>query len=107
MQRGHIDLLHRTVHVQREAHEITGQGRILTPPKSEAGGRAPKLPVEIRDELSDHLDGYVAPNLTRTCGTERDRANAGTVSLCREGRSEPVDIRGDVLFTYSAVGHIA
>jgi len=61
LQRGDIDLLHGTVHVQREAHEITGQGRILTPPKSEAGDRTVALPAEIRDELSDHLDAYVAP----------------------------------------------
>ena len=61
LQRGDIDLLHGSVHVQREAHEITGQGRILTPPKSEAGDRTVALPAEIRDELSGHLDAYVAP----------------------------------------------
>jgi integrase len=61
LQRGDIDLLHATVHIQREAHEITGQGRILTPPKSEAGDRTVALPAEIRDELRDHLDAYVAP----------------------------------------------
>lgn len=57
-------MLHRSVHVQREAYENTGQERTLTPSTSEAGDRTVTLPAEIRDELSDHLDAYVAPNLS-------------------------------------------
>jgi integrase len=37
LQRRDVNLLHRTVRVERQAHEITGQGRILTETKSEAG----------------------------------------------------------------------
>jgi integrase len=59
LQRRDIDLLHSTVHVERQAHEIIGQGRILTVPKSEAGTRTLSLPGPIADALREHLDAYV------------------------------------------------
>ena len=46
--------------VARQAHEITGQGRILTPPKSEAGIRTEALPASVLESLVDHLATYVA-----------------------------------------------
>jgi len=61
LQRRDIDLLHGTVRVNREAQEITGQGRILTAPKSEAGDRSVELPPPTQAELSHHMDAYVAP----------------------------------------------
>jgi len=61
LQRRDIDLLHSTVTVARQAHEITGQGRILTAPKTEAGNRTVSLPTVVLEALSDHLDEYVAP----------------------------------------------
>ncbi len=62
LQRRDIDPLHRTVTVQRQAHELTGLGRFLTPPKSEAGRRAVALPVFVMHALDDHLRDYVAPS---------------------------------------------
>jgi integrase len=60
LQRRDIDLLHGTVHVERQAHEITGQGRVIVEhPKSEAGTRTLTLPD--RNELRHHLDTYVSP----------------------------------------------
>jgi integrase len=60
LQRRDIDLLHGTVHVERQAHEITGQGRVIIEhPKSEAGTRTLTLPDP--DELRHHLDTYVSP----------------------------------------------
>ena len=61
LQRGDIDLLHGTLHVKREAQEITGQGRVLTDTKTDAGYRSVELPDDTKDELSHHLDAYVAP----------------------------------------------
>jgi integrase len=61
LERRDIDLLHGTVTVERQAHEITGQGRIFTAPKTEAGERTLALPGAIREALNDHLDAYVAP----------------------------------------------
>jgi len=61
LQRRDIDLMHRTVTVERQAHEITGQGRIFTAPKTQAGNRTVALPKFVLEALSDHLDAYVAP----------------------------------------------
>jgi integrase len=61
LQRRDVDLLHRTVHVERQAHEITGQGRILTATKSEAGTRTLSLPAPIAEALSEHLQSCVGP----------------------------------------------
>jgi integrase len=80
LQRRDVDLLHGTVTVARQAHEITGKGRILTRPKSDAGSRKVPLPSIIADEISEHLDTYVAPApdsalFTRSSGLPLRRAD--------------------------------
>ena len=46
LQRHDVDLLHGTMTVVRSVpHEITGQGRIFTAPKSDAGYRTVALPL--------------------------------------------------------------
>ena len=55
LQRQDIDPLHGTVTVVRQAHEITGQGRMLTPPKSDAGRRTVALPRSVLEALDAHL----------------------------------------------------
>ena len=61
LQRRDIDPLHGTVTVDRQAHELTGLGRVLTPPKSEAGRRTVALPKFVLRALEDHLRDYGAP----------------------------------------------
>lgn len=61
LQRQDVDLMHRTVTVRRQLHEITGQGRVLTDPKSEAGFRTVALPGAVAEVLSAHLDAHTAP----------------------------------------------
>jgi len=61
LQRRDIDPLHRTVTVERQAHELTGLGRVLIPPKSEAGRRTVALPSFVRQALEEHLRDSVAP----------------------------------------------
>jgi integrase len=73
LERHDIDLMHRTVTVARQAHEITGQGRVITGPKTEAGYRTVALPGVVLDALSEHLDTFVAagpdsPVFTRKSG---------------------------------------
>ena len=46
--------------VERQAHELTGLGRILAPPKSEAGRRTFALPSFVLHALENHLEDYVA-----------------------------------------------
>ena len=60
LQRRDVDPLHGTVTVERQAHELTGLGRVLTPPKSEAGRRTVVLPSFVLAALEDHLRDYVA-----------------------------------------------
>jgi len=63
LQRRDVDLLHGAVHVERQAQEVTGQGRVLTRPKSDAGRRIVALPAEVVGELRGHIDTYVAPHV--------------------------------------------
>jgi integrase len=60
LQRRDVDPLHGTVTVERQAHELTGLGRVLTPPKSEAGRRTVALPTFVLRALEHHLEDYVA-----------------------------------------------
>jgi|SRR5579862_7137511 len=61
LQRQDIDLMHGTVRVERQAQEITGRGRIITGPKSDAGKRTRKLPESVAESLKEHLAAFVAP----------------------------------------------
>lgn len=80
LERRDIDLMHREVMIVRQAHEITGSGRVVTAPKSEAGRRTIALPLAVVGVLSDHLDAYVAPDpdapvFTRPSGLPLRRAD--------------------------------
>lgn len=80
LERRDIDLLHRVVHVRRQAHEITGQGRILTVPKTDAGNRTVSLPAVVAEELDKYLDAHVAsdaesPVFNRPSGLPLRRAD--------------------------------
>jgi integrase len=73
LERRDIDPLHGTLSVVRQAQEVTGQGRILAPPKSDAGRRTISLPSFVLKALEDHLRDYVgavpdSPVFTRPSG---------------------------------------
>jgi integrase len=59
LQRQDVDPLHGTVMVVRQAHEITGRGRVVTPPKSDAGRRTVALPAFVLEALTEHLHDNV------------------------------------------------
>ncbi|HUZ21711.1 MAG TPA: site-specific integrase [Acidimicrobiales bacterium] len=80
LERRDVDLARRTLTVERQAVEITGQGRILTAPKTEAGRRVVALPGFVVEVLSGYLDAYVAPEpdavlFTRPSGKPLRRAD--------------------------------
>ncbi len=80
LQRRDIDPLHGSVAVVRQSHEITGQGRIFTAPKSDAGYRTVALPSLVLADLEQHLSDYVevrpdAPLFTRPSGLPLRRAD--------------------------------
>jgi integrase len=60
LTRKDVDLLHRTLHVKRQAQEIAGR-RTVTEPKTQAGIRSLSLPGALVAELTQHLDIYAAP----------------------------------------------
>jgi integrase len=59
LRRKDIDLSARTIRVERQLTEITGQGLTFGPPKSAAGHRAVPLPGMILTDLIDHLSQHV------------------------------------------------
>ena len=61
LTRRDVDLVHKTVQIRASAAEINGSGRVLGPPKSEAGVRVIALPSLAVKALDDHLSTYVAP----------------------------------------------
>lgn len=80
LQRRDFDLLHKTVTVERQLQEITGQGRVITGPKSEAGNRVRALPSAIVADVEAHLAEYVAAEpeafvFTRPSGLPLRRAD--------------------------------
>lgn len=58
LQRHHIDLDERTVHVEQQALELQDGTRIVTPPKTDAGRRTVAIPDTTADALAEHLDRY-------------------------------------------------
>ncbi len=80
LRRRDIDPLHGTVAVVRQSNEITGQGRIFTAPKSDAGYRTMALPSLLLADIEQHLSDYVevrsdAPLFTRPSGLPLRRAD--------------------------------
>ena len=55
LRRSDVDLLHGEVHVRRQAQEITGSGRVVLAPKSDAGRRSVALPSVVVEALQEHL----------------------------------------------------
>ncbi len=80
LQRRHFDLQGKTIAVEVQAQEVTGMGRILREPKTEAGKRVIPLPSQLVEELRGHLDAFVgqtpdAPLFTRRSGRPLRRAD--------------------------------
>ncbi len=61
LQRRDIDPLHRTVTVERQAHELTGLGRVLTHPSPRPDAGLIALPSFVLHALEGHLRDFVAP----------------------------------------------
>jgi integrase len=62
--RERVDLVHRTIAVTEQAQRVSGQGRIVGPPKSEAGKRTLAISGVLVDVLGDHLARFVGPEKT-------------------------------------------
>jgi len=58
LHRSDVDLLHGEVAVNRQAQEVTGNGRVELPPKSAAGRRTVSLPAVVVSALEHHLEHF-------------------------------------------------
>ncbi len=61
LTRERIDLLHHTVAVVEQRHDLPDGSLLLAPPKTDAGRRVIALPPPLAIELERHLNQYVAP----------------------------------------------
>ncbi len=61
LTRERVDLVHRTISVTEQAQLVSGQGRVIGPPKSDAGRRTVAIPKVLADILEDHLARFVGP----------------------------------------------
>ena len=61
LTRADVDVLHRTVKVRASASEITGHGRIVGSPKTDAGFRTVALPRVAVEALERHLGAFGQP----------------------------------------------
>jgi integrase len=59
LERRHVDVVHRSISVEQQAQVVVGQGRVLGPPKSDAGRRTVTMPTELAQILDTHLTAYV------------------------------------------------
>lgn len=64
LTRADIDLLHHRVLVTKQRQELSKEGIVLRPPKTEAGTRTPRFPKLLVPEIEAHLAMWVdeAPN---------------------------------------------
>lgn len=61
LRRRNVDLLHATVTVTEQLHELADGRQALGPPKSDAGRRTVALPPQIVRELESHIAQFSQP----------------------------------------------
>lgn len=61
LTRARIDLLHHTVAVVEQRHDLPDGSMLLAPPKTAAGVRVVAMPAPLTGELERHLNEYVGP----------------------------------------------
>jgi integrase len=62
LTRARVDLERRTIAVTEQAQQVVGAGRVLGPPKSDAGRRTVAIPETLVAILEVHLSGFVRPD---------------------------------------------
>jgi integrase len=61
LQRGDVDLLHRTLRIERAVVRPTAGPLVIGPPKTSAGRRTISIPENILPALQTHLEKFVGP----------------------------------------------
>lgn len=60
LRRADIDPLHGEIRIHRQAQEVTGCGRAVLAPKSEAGRRTVALPAVVVESLEQHSAAFTS-----------------------------------------------
>ncbi len=79
-----VDLLHRTLHVRRQAQEISGR-RTITEPKTQAGIRSLSLPGALVAELTTTWKPTPHPDPTVPCSPGVQVCRCGGPTWARRG----------------------
>ncbi len=92
LERRDVDLMHRVIHVRRQAQEINGH-RIITEPKTEAGVRSLSLPGALVQSLEAHIAANAAPGPAGAVFTGRSGLPLRRADLSEEWRAAVVAVR--------------
>ena len=106
LERRHIDLVRRTITVEQQAQVIVGKGRVIGPPKSQAGRRTVAIPAELANILDHHLAEYVGPELDAVVFTGEKGAPITTQHWSRKFR-EAADAAGATDLHFHDLRHFA
>lgn len=60
LRRGDIDLLRRTLRIERGMHQLADGTLVIGPPKTDAGRRTIAIPPHLVPDLTGHLEQFVA-----------------------------------------------
>jgi integrase len=60
LRRADLDVLHRTVRIERGMHQLADGTLMVGPPKTEAGRRSVAIPPHLVPEVGAHLEQFVA-----------------------------------------------
>ncbi len=61
LQRSDINVLHRTVRVERAMHQLVDGTLVVGPPKTDAGRRTIAIPPHVVADVEAHLQRYASP----------------------------------------------
>ena len=106
LERRHIDLVHRTITVEQQAQVIVGKGRVIGPPKSQAGRRTVAIPTELANILDHHMAEYVGPEPDAVVFTGEKGAPITTQHWSRKFR-EAADAAGATDLHFHDLRHFA
>lgn len=87
LRRCDVDVLHGEVRVVVQAQEVTGVGRAMLAPKSEAGRRTVAVPGIVTAALDVHLASFAAPGLDGVVFTGPEGTPLRRATLSRAWRA--------------------
>lgn len=87
LRRLDVDVLRGEVHVRAQAQQVTGAGRVMSAPKTDAGRRTVALPRVVVEALEEHLSRFGQPGAEGAVFTSRRGAPLTRADLSHAWRS--------------------